>query len=51
LIRSYLYNRFSITFFGGAKSKPEALKVGVPQRSVLGALLFISFLHIEIFRT
>ena len=31
LIKSYLSNRFCITTFGGAKSKKEALKLGVPQ--------------------
>jgi hypothetical protein len=39
LIRSFLSNRFSITYFDEAKSKPEALKVGVPQGSVTGPLL------------
>ena len=31
LIKSYLSNRFCITTFDGARSRPEALKVGVPQ--------------------
>jgi hypothetical protein len=44
LIRSHLSNRFSITTFDGIKSKPEALKVGVPQGSVLESLLLISFI-------
>jgi hypothetical protein len=45
LIRSYLSNRFPITTFDGAKSKPEEFKVGVSQGSVLGPLLFISFIN------
>ena len=45
LIRSYLLNRFSITTFDGARSKQEALKVSVPQGSVLGPLRFIIFIN------
>ena len=45
LIKSYLLNRFSITTFDGARSRPEPLKVGVPQGSVLGPLLFIIFIN------
>jgi hypothetical protein len=36
LIKSYLLNRFSITTFDDARSKPEPLKVGVPQGSAIG---------------
>ena len=45
LIKSYLSNRFCITTFDGAKSKKEALNLGVPQGSVLGPLLFIIFMN------
>ena len=45
LIKSYLSNRFCITTFDGARSRPEALKVGVPQGSVLGPLFFIIFIN------
>ena len=41
IIKSYLSNRFCITIFDGARSRPEALKVGVPQESVMGPLFFI----------
>ena len=38
--RSYLHDRSQSVYVKGAKSDPNILKYGVPQRSVLGPLLF-----------
>ena len=42
---SYLHNRNQSTVFRGTISKTEHVKVGVPQGSVLGPLMFIVFMN------
>ena len=43
LIRSYLGNRSFSVIVGGARSKAQPLKHGVPQGSLLGPLLYIMY--------
>ena len=40
LLRSYLTNRSICTKMNGKMSKPYSIQYGIPQRSVLGPLLF-----------
>ena len=45
LINNYLSNRYQLTEVNGYKSKPLKIKTGVPQGSVLGALLFLLYIN------
>ena len=43
--KSYLSNRFQQVHISGKLSRPEELKAGVPQGSVLGPLLFLIYVN------
>ena len=43
--KSYLGDRQQVTQFKGAKSHPSTIKLGVPQGSILGPLLFSIYVN------
>lgn len=45
VIQSYLANRYQYVSYGGSNSTCIELKLGVPQGSVLGPLLFLIFMN------
>ena len=45
LIKNYLSERTAVTKFNGVASEKKEIKVGVPQGSILGPLLFIIFVN------
>ena len=43
--KSYLEDRFQLVDYDGSKSNITSITTGVPQRSILGPLLFIIYIH------
>lgn len=44
-IRSYLFNRTQIVNINGIQSEEQKIKLGVPQGSILGPILFLLFIN------
>ena len=45
MVQSYLHNRQQCTIINGELSEFELVRVGIPQRSVLGPTLFLFFMN------
>lgn len=45
ILKSYLGNRSQVCEVSGAKSEPLIIKIGIPQGSILGPLLFLIYIN------